>query len=146
MHSIVAHIHNLQLFPHITQREYTHKDRQRDRQTDRETDRKTDRQTNRQTDRMMNRQTQRKAEYTGYFLLGGGRGESEGGGGRGRGRGEGSVQISGLKGPWGDGWMDGRMDEQKSPCVLQDFVPFKATALLPLTQIRNHAKLGNGYC
>ena len=45
--------------------------------------------------------------------------------------------------------MDGRMDEQtdelKSPCVLQDFVPFGAAALLPLTGIHNHAKQGNGY-
>ena len=36
-------------------------------------------------------------------------------------------------------------DERKSPCVLQDFVPFGAAALLPLTQIHNHAKQGNGY-
>ena len=43
-------------------------------------------------------------------------------------------QISGLRGPGGtDGWTDGRNDEQKSPCVLQDFVSFGATALLPLT-------------
>ena len=27
--------------------------------------------------------------------------------------------------------MNERMDEQKSPCVLQDFVPFGAAALLP---------------
>ena len=37
------------------------------------------------------------------------------------------------------------MDKQKSPCVLQDFVPFGATALLPLIPIYNHAKQGNGY-
>ena len=37
---------------------------------------------------------------------------------------------------------DGRTD---SPCVLQDFVPFGAAALLPLTAIHNHAKQGNGY-
>ena len=51
--------------------------------------------------------------------------------------------------PWRDAQMDGRtdgwMDEQKSPCVLQDFVPFGAAALLPLTLIHNHAKQGNGY-
>ena len=46
---------------------------------------------------------------------------------------------------WGGGRMDGRTDEQKSPCVLQDFVPFGAAALLPLTTIHNHAKQGNGY-
>ena len=44
-----------------------------------------------------------------------------------------------------DGWTDGRTDEQKSPCVLKDFVPFGAAALLPLTPFHNHAKLGNGY-
>ena len=44
-----------------------------------------------------------------------------------------------------DGWTDGRTDEQKSPCVLQDFVPFGAAALLPLTPIYNHAEQGNGY-
>ena len=70
-------------------------------------------------------------------------------------------QISGLRGPGGDRWMDGRMNgwmdgrtdgrtdrqtnERKSPCVLQDFVPFGAAALLPLTPIHNHAKQGNGY-
>ena len=27
-----------------------------------------------------------------------------------------------------DGWADGLMDKQKSPCVLQDFIPFRATA------------------
>ena len=43
------------------------------------------------------------------------------------------------------GRMDGRRDKQKSPCVLQDFVPFRAAALLPLTSIQNHAKQGNGY-
>ena len=36
------------------------------------------------------------------------------------------------------------MDERKSPCVLQDFVPFGAAAL-PLILIYNHAKQGNGY-
>ena len=40
---------------------------------------------------------------------------------------------------------DERTDEQKSPCVLQDFVPFGATALLLLIPIYNHAKQGNGY-
>ena len=29
---------------------------------------------------------------------------------------------------WGDERNDGRTDEQKSPCVLQDFVPFRAAA------------------
>ena len=37
------------------------------------------------------------------------------------------------------------MDEQKSPCILQDYIPFRATALLPLTPIHNYAKQGNGY-
>ena len=45
---------------------------------------------------------------------------------------------------WGGGRMDGRTDERKSPCVLQDFVPFGAAAL-PLIPIYNHAKQGNGY-
>ena len=32
-----------------------------------------------------------------------------------------------------DGWMNGRTDGRTdSPCVLQDFVPFGAAALLPL--------------
>ena len=45
-----------------------------------------------------------------------------------------------------DGRMDKeRMNERKS-CVLQDFVPYGAAALLPLTPILNHAKQGNGYC
>ena len=35
-------------------------------------------------------------------------------------------------------------DEKKSPCVLQDFFPFGAAALLPLTPIHNHAKQGKG--
>ena len=55
--------------------------------------------------------------------------------------------------PGGDGRTDGRTDERtngrtderKSPCVLQDFVPFGAAALLPLTPIHNHAMQGNGY-
>ena len=38
-----------------------------------------------------------------------------------------------------------RQDERKSPCVLQDFVPFGAAALLPLTPIHIHSKQGNGY-
>ena len=43
----------------------------------------------------------------------------------------------GLRGlTWGlRGWMDKWMDEwtdKNSPCVLQDFVPFGAAALLPL--------------
>ena len=44
-----------------------------------------------------------------------------------------------------DGRTDERTDEQKSPCVLQDFVPFGAAALLPLIPIYNHAKQENGY-
>ncbi|MEE3023188.1 MAG: hypothetical protein VX367_11410, partial [SAR324 cluster bacterium] len=36
-------------------------------------------------------------------------------------------------------------DERKSPCVLQDIVPFGAAALLPFTPIHNQAKQGNGY-
>ena len=43
-----------------------------------------------------------------------------------------------------DRGMDGQTDKQKSPCVLQDFVPFRAAALLPLIPIYNHAKQGNG--
>ena len=46
------------------------------------------------------------------------------------------LAISGIK----------RMDEWKSPCVLQNFVPFGTAALLPLTPFHNHAKQGNGYC
>ena len=38
---------------------------------------------------------------------------------------------------------DGWTDEQNSPCVLQDLVPFGSAALLPLTLIYNHAKQGN---
>ena len=41
-----------------------------------------------------------------------------------------------------DGWMERRAD---FPCVLQDFVPFGAAALLPLIPIHTHAKQGNGY-
>ena len=48
-------------------------------------------------------------------------------------------------GEWKDGWTDQWNDEQKSPCVLQDFVPFGAAALLPPTPIYNHSKQGNGY-
>ena len=44
----------------------------------------------------------------------------------------------------GDEQTNGRTDEQTSPCVLQDFVPFGAAAL-PLIPIYNHAKQGNGY-
>ena len=40
---------------------------------------------------------------------------------------------------------DGRMDERKSPCVLQDFIFFGAAAQLPLSPIHNHAKQGNWY-
>ena len=45
-----------------------------------------------------------------------------------------------------DGRTDGWMDKQKSFSVLQDFVPFSSTALLPIIPIYNHAKQGNGYC
>ena len=41
--------------------------------------------------------------------------------------------------------MDGQTIERKSPCVVQDFVPFEAPALLPPILIHNHAKQGNGY-
>ena len=44
-----------------------------------------------------------------------------------------------------DGRMDERTDERKSPCVLQDFVPFEAAALLPLTPIHNQVRQGNEY-
>ena len=38
-------------------------------------------------------------------------------------------QISGLRGPGGTNKRkDKLMDQQKSPCVLQDFVPFGAAA------------------
>ena len=36
-------------------------------------------------------------------------------------------------------------DKRKSSCVLQDFVPFGAAALFPLTPFHNHAKQGNWY-
>ena len=37
--------------------------------------------------------------------------------------------------------------KQKSPCVLQDTIPFKAAALLTvtITYIVKHTKQGNGY-
>ena len=35
--------------------------------------------------------------------------------------------------------------KQKSPCVLQDIVPFGAAALLTITYIDKHTKQGNGY-
>ena len=35
---------------------------------------------------------------------------------------------------------------QKSPCVLQDIVPFRAAALLTITYDNQHAKQGNGDC
>ena len=47
-----------------------------------------------------------------------------------------------------NGWTDKQNEERKSTCALQDFVdfvPFRAAALLPLTQIHNYAKQGNGY-
>ena len=53
--------------------------------------------------------------------------------------------LGGLTDGQTNKWMDRWMDEQKSPCVLQDFVPFGAAALLPLILIYNHAKQGNGY-
>ena len=52
--------------------------------------------------------------------------------------------LSGLKSAL-LGRTDGQNDERKSPCVLQEFVPFGAAALLPLTPYHNHAKQGNGY-
>ena len=51
-------------------------------------------------------------------------------------------QISGLRERGGgDGWTNKRLDERKSPCVLQDFVPFSAAAQKALTivyDIMNH--------
>ena len=41
-----------------------------------------------------------------------------------------------------NGRTDERTDEQKSPCVLQDFVSFGAAALLPLNL--NHIPLKQG--
>ena len=41
--------------------------------------------------------------------------------------------------------MDEQTDKQMFPCFLQDFIPFGAAALPPLTQIHNHAQQGNGY-
>ena len=40
---------------------------------------------------------------------------------------------------------DGQTNERKSPCVLQDIVPFGAAALLPITYNHQHTKQGNGY-
>ena len=41
---------------------------------------------------------------------------------------------------------DGRTNKRtKVPCVLQDFFPFRAAALLPVTQIHNQAKQANKY-
>ena len=37
------------------------------------------------------------------------------------------------------------MNEWKSPCVLQDIVPFEAATLLTITYIHKHIKQGNGY-
>ena len=37
------------------------------------------------------------------------------------------------------------MDERRSPCILLDFIAFRAAALLPPTPIKNYAKQGNGY-
>ena len=48
-------------------------------------------------------------------------------------------------GGWKDGRIEGWNEERKSPCVLQDFGPFGAAALLPLTLFHNYAKQGNGY-
>ena len=57
------------------------------------------------------------------------------------------ASLSNMRVPekaWG-GRTDGWMDEQKSPCVLQDFLPFGAAALFALIMIHNHAKQGNWY-
>ena len=51
------------------------------------------------------------------------------------------VRVWGVDGRKVEGWNE----EQKSPCVLQDFVPFGAAALLPLTLIHNDAKQGRKY-
>ena len=45
---------------------------------------------------------------------------------------------------WLNGWTDGRTDEQKSPCVQQDFFPFGAAALLPLNLNHTLLKQGTG--
>ena len=44
-----------------------------------------------------------------------------------------------------DGRANGRMNKQKSPCVLQDIVPIGAAALLTITFNHQHIKQGNGY-
>ena len=44
----------------------------------------------------------------------------------------------------GEGGTNERTDERKSPCVLQDFVPFGATALLPLNLKHTLLKQGTG--
>ena len=40
---------------------------------------------------------------------------------------------------------DAHRNKRKSPCVLQDIVPFGAAALLPITYNHKHTKQGNGY-
>ena len=47
-------------------------------------------------------------------------------------------------------WCNGALkpnqaEPQKSPCVLQDIIPFGAAALLTITFIHIHTKQGNGY-
>ena len=41
--------------------------------------------------------------------------------------------------------MDGRMNYRKSPSVLQNIIPFRAAALLPITQNHQHTQQGSGY-
>ena len=45
------------------------------------------------------------------------------------------ADFRGLMGGQMDGRTEGRTDKRKSPCVLQDIVPFGAAALLPITYI-----------
>ena len=54
-----------------------------------------------------------------------------------------NKRASWTEGMQTEGWMDGRTDGRTdSPCVLQDFVPFGAAALLPLNL--NHFLLKQG--
>ena len=41
-------------------------------------------------------------------------------------------------------WGDELMNKRKSPCVLQDFVPFRAAALLPFNLNQTLLKQGTG--
>ena len=46
---------------------------------------------------------------------------------------------------WMNGWMDGRTGCTDSPCILQDFVPFVAAALLTLKAELRYETAGQGY-